>query len=327
MPVPAGTLTSTTTFTTRVATALDLEVAKYLREEPIFRPFTDSRPERQSYPGKVVTKTVRGELALATTPLSEALDVDSVAPPADRQFNITMNEYGNVLQQTNLLREVDWSQSVASEIGMELGVNATRSIDKVYQTVLDGATNVAYTNATTVVTTDPTAARGPIKSQAVSTMKTLLRRRNAEPRFGMTSACVIHPDVLHDLYAESGTNTWRQPHEQVDTSNIYNRVAGDYMGVRFIENSNCTIVDGGANPELYTTYFIDKEALIEVVGQDIQVKVAPPIDALDRFFRTGWYALLGVSIFRQNAVQLLKTSSTLNTGLFSGTNPTIDGKA
>lgn len=326
MPVGAGTLTSTATFTTRVATALDLEVAKYLREEPIFRPFTDSRPERQSYPGKVVQKTVRGELALATTALNETLDVDSVGPPADRQFTITMNEYGNVLQQTNLLREVDWSQAVASEIGMELGVNATRSIDKVYQTVLDGASNVAYMAAGGVQLANPTAASTTkVTSQGISTMKTLLRRRNAEPRFGNISACVIHPDVLHDLYSESGTNTWRQPHEQVDTSNLYNRVAGDYMGVRFIENSNCTIVAGTL--DVYTTYFIDKEALIEVVGQDISVKVAPPIDALDRFFRTGWYALLGVSRFRENAIQLLKSSSTIESGFYGGTLPTVDGKA
>jgi N4-gp56 family major capsid protein len=324
MPVGAGTLTSTATFTTRVATALDLEVAKYLREEPIFRPFTDSRPERQSYPGKIVTKTVRGELPLAVTALTETTDVDSVAPPADRQFNITMNEYGNVMQQTNLLREVDWSQTVAAEIGMELGVNATRSIDKVYQTVLDGATNVAYVHTTNGFTlTDPTTTNiGVVTSQSIASSKTLLRRRNAQPRFGETSACVIHPDVLHDLMKESGTNTWRQPHEQVDPSNIYNRVAGDYMGVRFVENTQCTQSGSGATT-YYTTYFIDREALIEVVGQDIQVKVAPPIDALDRFFRTGWYALLGVSRFRENAIQLLKTKASLAALSL----PAFDGKA
>jgi len=328
MPVPAGTLTSTATFTTRVATALDLEVAPYLREEPIFRPFTDSRPERQAYAGKVVTKTIRGELPLAVTPLSETADVDSVAPPADRQLNITMNEYGNVMQQTRLLREVDWSQSVASEIGMELGVNGTRSIDKVYQAVLDGAANVLHQTAAVTLTNGTGTVNAPIESQSVATAKTLLRRRNAQPRFGQTSACVIHPDVLHDLMKESGTNTWRQPHEQVDTSNLYNRVAGDYMGVRFVENTNCTIVvNAPAVKDVYTTYFIDKEALIEVVGQDIQPKVAPPIDALDRFFRVGWYALLGVSRFRENAIQLLKTTSSLAEGLYAGATPAFDGKA
>lgn len=326
MPVPQGTLNTTTSWTTRVATALDLEVAPYLVEEPIFRAFTDSRPERQSYPGKVVTKTVRGELALATTPLSESLDVDSVAAPADRQLNVTMNEYGNAIVDTHLLRKVDWSQSAAAEIGMELGLNAARSVDAVYRAVLDGATNVAYMAAGGLQLANPTAASTTqIKSQAVATAKTLLRRRNAQPRFGQTSACVIHPDVLHDLYNESGTNTWRQPHEMVDTSNIYNRVAGDYMGVRFVENSKCTVVTG--TNDVYNTYFIDREALIEVVGDDVRIVVADPIDALKRFYRVGWYALLGVSRFRENAIQLVKSSSTIETAFYAGTVPTYDGKA
>src|SRR6266496_512757 len=192
MPVPQGTLNTTTSWTTRVATALDLEVATYLREEPVFRAFTDSKPERQSYPGKVVTKTIRGELALATTPLSESLDVDSVAAPADRQFNVTMQEYGNAIVDTHLLRRTDWSQSAAGEIGQELGLNATRSIDAIYRAVLDGAANVAYMAAGGLQLANPTAASTTkFVSPAIATAKGLLRRRNAMPRFGDYPALLI----------------------------------------------------------------------------------------------------------------------------------------
>lgn len=326
MPVPQGTLNTTTSWSTRVATALDLEVATYLREEPIFRAFTDSRPERQSYPGKVVTKTIRGELALATTPLSESLDVDSVAAPADRQFNVTMNEYGNAVVDTHLLRKTDWSQAAAGEIGEELGLNATRSIDAIYRAVLDGAANVAYMAAGGLQLANPTAASTTkFTSPAIATAKGLLRRRNAMPRFGDKSAVVIHPDVAHDLFQESGTNTWKQPHEQVDTAPIYNRVLGDYMGCRFVENSKCTVVAG--TNDVYNTYFIDKQALFEAVGDDVRIVVADPIDALKRFYRVGWYALLGVSRFRENALQIVKSSSTIDTVFFAGTTPAVDGKA
>jgi N4-gp56 family major capsid protein len=326
MPVPGGTTTNTTNFATRIYQALDLEVAPYLVEEPIFRAFTDSRPVRQAHPGKVIQKTVRGELALATTPLSETADVDAVAPPADRQFTVTLNEYGNAMVETRLLQATEWSQAVGAEIGEELGKNATRSIDAVYRAVLDGASNVAYMAAGGPQLANPTAASTTkITSVGVTTMKTLLRRRNAEPRFGDKSACVIHPDVAHDLFAESGTNTWKQPHEQVDTSAIYNRILGDYMGVRFIENSKCTVVAG--TNDVYNNYFIDKEALFEAVGQDIMPVVAEPIDALKRFYRVGWYALLGVTRFRENAIQLLKSSSTIESGFYAGTVPALDGKA
>lgn len=328
MPVPDGTLSSTSNFTTRIATALDLEVARYLVEEPIFRALTDSEPVRESYPGQTLQKTVRGSLALATTPLTESTDVSAVAPPADRQFNVTMAEYGNAMVLTRKLSEVEWSQRVGAEIGEELGKNATRSIDKVYQTVLDGATNVAYMAAGGIQLANPTAASTTkITSQGIAVAKTLLRRRNSVPRFdgGQVSACIIHPDVLLDLLSESGTNTWRQPHEQVDTMNIYKRVAGDYMGVRFVENSQCTIVAG--TNDVYTTYFVDSEALFEYVGVDIQSVVAPPIDALGRFYRFGWYALLGVTRFRENAIQLVKSASSLETGFYAGTLPAYDGKA
>lgn len=330
MPVPGGTLTSTSTFATRVATALDLEVAKYLKEEPHFRTLVDSRPERQAHPGKVVTKTVRGELALATTPLSETADVDSVAPPADRQFTVTMNEYGNVMQKTRLLSEVEWSQAVGQEIGEEMGLNATRSIDKVVQNVLDTATNVFFVNDSgqTVVADPGTTIRGPITAKSVHRAKTLLRRRNAVPRYGSHSACIIHPDVLSDLMDQTGDGAWRTANERGSASAdaLFNRVAHDWTGVRFTENSNCTVVDGTGDT-LYTTYFVDKEALIELNGVDIMPVVADPIDALNRFYRVGWYALLGWSIYRQNAIQLVKTTSNIDVELFTSTQPAYDGRA
>lgn len=336
MPVPGGTLTlSSGNWTDLVQTAFDLEAEKYLREEPIFRPFADKRPTRQAHPGDVVTLTITGELALATTPLSENLDVDAVAMPANRQLNVTLVEYGNAVVDTHFLRKTDFTQDTAARIGEELGLNAARSIDKIYQNVLDATTKVAYVDNTGALKDGALPAAGTstgvITSKSISTAKALLRRRNSMPRFGNTSACVVHPDVAHDLYSESGTNTWKQPHEQVDTSNIYNRTLGDYMGVRFFENSKSTVTlePFGANPDtyIYNSYFIDKQALVEVVADDVRTVVADPIDALKRFYRAGWYALLGVSRYRENAQQLVKSQSSIATTYFAGALPTYDGKA
>lgn len=322
MPVPSGTVTlSSGNWTDIVQTAFDTEMAPYLREEPIFRPFTDKRPTRQAMPGDVVTLTIYGELALATTPLTENADVDAVAMPANRQLNVTLVEYGNAVVTSRYLERTAFTQTVAQDVGREVGLNAARSIDKIYQNVLDGATNVAWVDNTgDVVTADP-AVEGNITSVSIQTMSTFLRRRNSVPRFGDIHACVIHPDVAHDLMAESGVNTWRQPHEQVDTMAIYNGVLGDYMGVRFVTNSKCTVTS--ATPDVYTTYFIDREALVEVVSDDVRVVVGPNIDKLNRFRTVGWYALLGVSRYRENALQLLKTASSIEAfGLAA-----FDGKA
>lgn len=323
MPVPSGTLTlSNGNWSDLVTTALNLELDQYLVEEPIFRPFTDKRPTHLSHVGDAARLTIRGELALATTPLTENIDVDAVAMPANREVTVTLAEYGNAVVNSEFLERTSFTQTVAADIGKEVGLNATRSIDKVYQTVLDGASNVAYVDNTGDVTlTDPTASTGFINSQSISVMKTFQRRRLAVPRFGNLHACVIHPDVSHDLRNESGPNTWRQPRELVDPTEIYNGVVGDYEGVRFIENVQCTVVAG--TPDIYTTYFIDKEALVELVSVDVNIRVGPMIDKLMRFRTVGWYALLGVSRFRENAIQLLKTASSIEAfGLAA-----FDGKA
>lgn len=336
MPIPGGTLTTSSgNWTDLVQTAFDLEAEKYLREEPIFRPFADKRPSRQAHPGDVVTLTITGELPLATSPLTEGADVDAVAMPANRQLNVTLVEYGNAVVDTHFLRKTDFTQDTAARIGEEVGLNAARSIDKIYQNVLDATGNDAYVNNSGALVDGVLPANststGIMTAAAISTAKALLRRRNAMPRFGDLSACVIHPDVAHDLMAASGAATWRQPHEQVDTSNIYNRVLGDFMGVRFVQNSKCTITleAFGANPDayIYNSYFIDKQALVEVVADDVRTVVADPIDALKRFYRVGWYALLGVSRYRENAQQLVKSQSSIATTYFAGTLPTYDGKA
>jgi hypothetical protein len=40
--------------------------------------------------------------------------------------------------------------------------------------------------------------------------------------------------------------------------------------------------------------------------------VGPVTDKLKRFQPVGWYALLGAAIYRQNSLQLVRTSATLN---------------
>ncbi len=323
MPVPSGTVsTSSGNWTDIVQTAFDTTVGTYLREEPTFRQLTDKRPVSQAMPGDVVTLTIAGELSLATTPLTENADVDAVAMPTNRQLNVTLAEYGNAVVNSRYLERTAFTQRVAEDISKEIALNGARSLDKVYQTVLDSATNVLYIHTSTGPTlTDPTTNLGTITSAGVATVTTMMRRRNSVPRFGDLHCGILHPDTAHDLMQQSGANTWRQPHEQVDTSGIYNAVIGDYMGVRYMTHTKCTLVAG--TPDVYTSYFVDREGLVEVVADDLRVVVGPQIDKLQRFRTVGWYAMLGVSIYRQNAIQLLETKSAIEALNL----PALDGKA
>lgn len=330
MPVPSGTLTTTTGALgpSIVKTAFDTTLGAALYDLPTFRTFTDKRPVSPAMQSEVVTMTITGDLPISTTPLTESLDVDAVELPAPRQLNVTLSEYGNAVVDTLRLRNVEFTRSIAMEKAQKVARNAVDTIDKVYQNVLDTATNVMWVHSSTGPTlTDPTTNRGPLTAKAVSTAVNLQRRRLAPPRFGDMHGVIAHPDVLFDLMAQTGNATWLQPHEQVDTGGIYTATVGDFMGARFFSHTKCTFADGGANPDAYTTYFLGREATVEFVKEDISGEVGPNIDKLNRFYTLGWYAHLGVSIYRQNSIQLVKTASTINTGLFAGTNPTFDPKA
>jgi N4-gp56 family major capsid protein len=310
MPVPSGVLTpSTGNWASLVQDAFDTTVGLYLREEPTFRAFTDKRPASQAMPGDVVTLTILGEMPLATSPLDESLDVDAVTQPAPRQLNVTLREYGNAVVNTRFLEKTAFTQTVAQDISREVALNASRSVDKLYQNVLDTGTNVLFVNNTGDAVTVAPATYGPMTTKGISTAATLLRRRNSVPRFGDLHACVIHPDVAHDLMAQTGVGTWRQPHEQVDTNGIYTRTLGDFEGCRFFTHTKCKIVAG--TPDLYTTYFIDREALVEVVSEDVHTVIGPNVDKLLRFRTIGWYFLGGISVYRQNSLQLVKCLSSI----------------
>lgn len=331
MPVPSGTLTTTTGALGPqiVKTAFDTTLGQALYELPTFRMFADKRPVSPAMQSEIVTMTITGDLPISTTPLSESLDVDAVELPASRQLNVQLNEYGNAVVDTLRLRNVEFTKSIAQEKAGKVARNAVDTIDKVYQNVIDGGTNVLWVTTGGVPTlTDPTTNRKPLSAKATATAINLLRRRLAKPWHGDMHHVVAHNDVLFDLMAEVGNGTWRQPHEQVDTSGVYTAHVGDFMGARFFAHNKCTIdITAGANPDAYYSYFMGREALVEFVKEDISGEVGPQIDKLNRFYTLGWYAHLGVSIYRQNCLQIVKSSSSINTDLFTGTNPAFDAKA
>jgi N4-gp56 family major capsid protein len=278
-----------------------------------FRSFVDKRPVSQAMEGDVVTLTILGQLPINTTELSEAVDVDAQAMPAPRQVSITLREYGNAVLRTNKLTELAFTQSVASDIGQEIATNMNESMDVIYRTVLDGATNKLYRNSSTnaITTTAPGTITelDTLKSDTVAASVALLRGRKAQYRDGQHYLAHVHPDVSYDLRLATGDNAWIQPHTYVDTSGIYNGEIGTFQGARFIENTRCAVAAG--TPDQYNTYFMGREGMMEAVCTEPGVRVGPVTDKLNRFNPVGWYALLGVSRFRENAMQIVKSKSSL----------------
>ncbi|MGH7866052.1 MAG: hypothetical protein ACREP9_00125, partial [Candidatus Dormibacteraceae bacterium] len=141
-----------------------------------------------------------------------------------------------------------------------------------------------------------------------------LRSRRAIPRDGVFYTAIIHPHVAHDVRREAGPNTWASPHEYVNNGPIWAGETGAYAGARIIEHNRASILTGqgsGTDKTHYVSYFLGREALLEANAIEPHSVIGPQVDKLRRNFPVGWHGILGWSRFRENAMQLIKTSSSL----------------
>lgn len=295
------------------ATSLDLKVRWYLLRNNAFRQFVDVYPVDPAHNYRTVTLTLNGELALATTPLDEVTDVDSVDIPTTRQVSVTMNEYGNTMKHTLLSRETTWNRELPDNLIFMLAENAAGTIDNRVRTALDAATNVLWTDDSTLglATSAPLEADlVGLSAKAVSAANTRLKDRRARPKRGNNFAGIIHPNVAFDLRAEAGANTWSEPHINVDTSEIYNGVVATYAGVDFIENREVGTTTIGTTT-LYNSYFLGSEVLLEASAIEPHIVLGEVTDPMRRKVPVSWHALLGWTIFRQNAVDIIRSKTNL----------------
>jgi len=307
-----------TIYANLLAGGYDRYLEYQLRSDPIFRQFVDKHPVDVTNPGPTVTLTIMNEFAaLATTPLTETVDVTAVAPPAPTRVTVTVNEYGNADLHTLRLEQLAFTPPVPA-IANALGKNMVDTLDKLVQTQLDAGTNIIGVNATVIKTQTSgfaeasTAAGDNISSAVVRDSVALLRRRNARGRDNMDQfVTIVHPDVAVDIMSDTG---WLNPHNYQDTSNIYNAEIGSYLGSRFIMNPRCTVVaDGAASAKVYRSYVLGSQGLVEATVKDAHVVVGPQVDKLRRFFPIGWLYHGGFAVYRQEALQQIRTTSSIST--------------
>lgn len=317
----ANVLTTLTTYSNLAQTAYDRLVEFALRSQPSFRAVADKRPAQQAMPGSSVVLNLYQDLAAATGTLTETVDPDSVALPNTTNVTVTLNEYGNATLATRKL-DLFALSDVEPAIANIVAYNMVDSLDQVAQTVLRGGTQyireiggtASYnTGAITGVT-----ATDSMKSKHVRLAVAKLRAQNVVPRKGPLYASYIHPEVSHDLRAETGASaTWRDPHVYSAPDAIWAGEIGAYEGAFFIESPRCySAVDGGAGGNtvrVFRTYFLGQQGLAEAVAEEPHVVIGPVTDKLMRFRPIGWYGVLGWALYRQEAVLRLETTSLIHT--------------
>jgi N4-gp56 family major capsid protein len=140
-----------------------------------------------------------------------------------------------------------------------------------------------------------------------------LRAGKAVARKGSMYWAAVHPEVSHDLRAETGAGGWRLPHEYQSNDAIWAGEIGEYEGAYFVESPRLyNATDGDSSARVFRSFFAGKQALAEAVSEEPHVVIGPVTDKLMRFRPIGWYGVLGFSIYRQAALYRIETGSSIN---------------
>jgi len=298
-----------------VTQAYDRLVEFALRSVPSFRAVADKKPVSQTHAGSSVLFQVYNDLAVKTSTLTETSDVEAVAVPATTTVAVTLNEYGNSIISTRKL-DLFSLADVEPALANIVAYNMNDSLDLVVRAVLAGGTQVIREIAGAISTAAVTgvSATDTLKAKDIRYVVAKMRAANVIPRRGNLFASYIHPEVSHDLRAETGTASWRQPAEYVNPSGIYAGEIGTFEGVAFIEsprlpNSQAGAGSGTTQTRVYDTFIMGQQALAEAVAEEPHTVIGPVTDKLMRLRPIGWYGVMGWNLYRPEALWRVQTAS------------------
>jgi N4-gp56 family major capsid protein len=264
-------------------------------------------------PGSSVALQIYNDMAVAKTALSEDVDPTAVSLATPDIVTVTLNEYGNatvVTRKLQLLSLADVDPAVANIIAF----NMADSIDELAQDALLTGTNVLYATGgtTTATTTSEMTSDDTISAADIRKAVAKLRTNKANGRKGSLYWCGIHPEVSHDLRAETGAASWRNPHEYQSNDAIWAGEIGQFEGAYFIESPRLKKAnDGAGSIPVYRTFLAGQQALAEAVAEEPHVVIGPVVDKLMRQRPIGWYGVLGHAVYRQDALFRIESASSI----------------
>ena len=305
----ADAFVSTSTLSNGVLASIDQYVRAELRHMPLLRNMADTRPVQVDRPGSSVALYTRGDLAVATTPLNETTDPDAVALPNPTSVTLTPNEYGNVSIATIKVKATSFFDVDPDQVDA-ITWNMRDTLDVLVRDTVSGGTNVRYGGGK--ASTATLTATDKITSADVRYIVAKMRGNAAQGKRGDLYGCLIHPDVSHDLRAETGAGSWQNAHQYAAPGVFWPGEIGTYEGAFFVETARTKqATDGAASAKVHRTLFLGKEALAEGVVVEPEVRAGVVPDKLNRFFPLGWYGYLGWTVFRQKALYRLESGSSI----------------
>jgi N4-gp56 family major capsid protein len=263
MAIPQGSPTTTSSISNLVQAAYDQYVRMALRSIPVMRSLADVKPVQQAMPGSSVVFSIYSDLAQATSTLSEASDVSSIALGNPSQVTVTLNEYGSAVTTTKKLNLTSFND-VDSALADIIAYNAADSIDNVVGQVLSAGQNVIYSAGPSG--TAPTSSAGVVAADTMTVADirnavVSLRTNKALPRMGELYAAYLHPRQSADLRAETGTGGFQELTKYVERTPFVAGAVGVIEGAFIVETPR--VLNGlnlGANGGITPTVAITNVA-------------------------------------------------------------------
>ena len=322
-PLSLTNPTGTTQLDDQVTTAFNQIAYFALRSQPLYEMLADVRSTAQSHNAATVQFTFYPDMAQQTTALTEATDVTPVAL-SDSAVTVTLAEYGSSVITTALIRGTSFL-NVDADAANIIGYNMVNSIDKlVSDEVMAGtAAYVLYSKGTQatrpvsrVTVGDDATYDSNVGREAVAA----LRGASAPGWENGNYIAIIHPDVSYDLRGETAVTDVIQYQLYQEGAPIRAGSIGTFNGINYIENPRAPILNdagvGGAT-NVYQTIVAGRQALAKAFsrapgfGEQPSIVFGPVTDTLRRFNPVGWYHLAGWSIFRQECLRRIESSSSI----------------
>jgi N4-gp56 family major capsid protein len=291
-----------------------------LRSEPLIRSVADKRPARQAIPGQTVVLQKYVDLDQVTSTLTETTDPDAVSLSTPTTVTVTLNEYGNAVLVTRAL-ELFSLADVDPAIANIIAYNLADSIDSVAMTTLrSGSNNIFAGNATAVANVD---AADTIDSADIRRAVAKLRANKAKARRGSLYWTGIHPEVSHDLRAETGNMGWNFVHAQTAPAadKIWAGEIGDYEGAFFVESPRLYNAKTGADQTALTTTAVTVAGTSAgfTFGVASTAVIATRAEVGDKIAGTGIASGAKITAISTSGSTTTFTVDTANTGAVSAT--------
>jgi len=238
-----------------IKTAYDRYVEFALRSQPLIRSVADKRPAQQAMPGSSVVFSIYNDLSPVTSALSaETTDPDAVALSDVSTVSVSLAEYGNTSLVTRKLQLFSLSD-VDPAVADIIAYNMADSLDKIAMETLRQGTNVLYAGTSSHTSTATIAATDTLRAADIRKAVAKLRANKAVPREGSLYWCGIHPEVSHDLRAETGVGGWNDMHKYAETGTgqFWPGTIGTFEGAYFVETPRMYRGIDGADQSTFTT--------------------------------------------------------------------------